>query len=241
MTPETVYVHASTLSADSYHRIAATGGSVSVSTESEQSAGQGYPTTWAVRSPRHPRLTSRWTRACGGAETSSPPCAPHSAPTAPASTWKPTPRARPSPTARCAPTRSWSGQPAAAPGALAPRTRPGQHRGGQEGRPRPAEERPLTGLLPAAQPVRPRAPSRPSGATCTPSSSTAAWSSTNTVSSTPTWPAVRRTVEQTVDHLRSTIGEEAWAKGMNPDVPETKILDNPYTYTDYRSTSTHGH
>ena len=24
-------------------------------------------------------------------------------------------------------------------------------------------------------------------------------------------------------------GEEAWAKGMNPDVPETKILDNPYT------------
>jgi hypothetical protein len=22
-------------------------------------------------------------------------------------------------------------------------------------------------------------------------------------------------------------------------VPETKVLDNPYTYTDYRSTSTH--
>src|SRR6201999_1125544 len=37
------------LSADSYHRIAATGGSVSVSTESEQSAGQGYPPTWAIR------------------------------------------------------------------------------------------------------------------------------------------------------------------------------------------------
>ena len=42
-------VHASTLSADSYHRIAATGGSVSVATESEQSAGQGYPPTWALR------------------------------------------------------------------------------------------------------------------------------------------------------------------------------------------------
>ncbi len=51
--------------------------------------------------------------------------------------------------------------------------------------------------------------------------------------------AVRRTVERTVDHLRSTMGEDAWTKGMNPDVPETKILDNPYTYTDYRSTSTH--
>src|SRR3954471_14685404 len=50
MTPETVYVHAATLTTDSYHRIAATGGSVSVSTESEQSAGQGYPPSWVLRS-----------------------------------------------------------------------------------------------------------------------------------------------------------------------------------------------
>ena len=49
MTAGDVYVHAATLSTDSYHRIAATGGSVSVSTESEQSAGQGYPPTWQVR------------------------------------------------------------------------------------------------------------------------------------------------------------------------------------------------
>jgi cytosine/adenosine deaminase-related metal-dependent hydrolase len=49
MTPETVYVHAASLSADSYNRIAATGGSISVSTESEQSAGQGYPPTWQLR------------------------------------------------------------------------------------------------------------------------------------------------------------------------------------------------
>ena len=48
-TPETVYVHAATLDTDSYLRIAASGGSVSVSTESEQSAGQGYPPTWQVR------------------------------------------------------------------------------------------------------------------------------------------------------------------------------------------------
>jgi 5-methylthioadenosine/S-adenosylhomocysteine deaminase len=27
---------------------------------------------------------------------------------------------------------------------------------------------------------------------------------------------------------------------MNPDVPETKVLDNPYTYTDYASGTTHG-
>src|SRR4051795_5312814 len=49
MTPENIYVHACTLTEDSYHRIAATGGSVSVSTESEQSAGQGYPPTWQLR------------------------------------------------------------------------------------------------------------------------------------------------------------------------------------------------
>src|SRR5204863_1202781 len=46
MTPETIYVHAATLNTDSYQRIAATGGTISVSTESEQSAGQGYPPTW---------------------------------------------------------------------------------------------------------------------------------------------------------------------------------------------------
>src|SRR5918999_6352824 len=54
MTPETIYVHAASLSHDSYHRIAATGGSVSVSTESEQSAGQGYPPTWALRAHNIP-------------------------------------------------------------------------------------------------------------------------------------------------------------------------------------------
>jgi 5-methylthioadenosine/S-adenosylhomocysteine deaminase len=56
MTPRTIYVHASTLSDDSYQRIAATGGSVSVSTESEQSAGQGYPSSWHLR--RHGIKTS---------------------------------------------------------------------------------------------------------------------------------------------------------------------------------------
>ena len=49
MTPEVTYVHAATLTEDSYQRIAATGGMASVSTESEQSAGQGYPPTWQLR------------------------------------------------------------------------------------------------------------------------------------------------------------------------------------------------
>lgn len=49
MTPSTIYVHAATLSEDSYQRIAATGGYASVSAESEQNAGQGYPPTWMLR------------------------------------------------------------------------------------------------------------------------------------------------------------------------------------------------
>src|SRR5262249_7223352 len=49
MTPRTIYVHAASLSPDSYNRIAATGGSVSLPTESECSAGQGYPPTWKLR------------------------------------------------------------------------------------------------------------------------------------------------------------------------------------------------
>ncbi|MEU6538453.1 amidohydrolase family protein [Streptomyces sp. NPDC047000] len=49
MTPDVTYVHSATLSEDSYQRIAASGGSVSVSTESEQNAGQGYPPTWRLR------------------------------------------------------------------------------------------------------------------------------------------------------------------------------------------------
>jgi 5-methylthioadenosine/S-adenosylhomocysteine deaminase len=54
LTPSTICVHASTLSEDSYHRIAASGAHTSISAESEDSAGQGYPTTWELRKYRIP-------------------------------------------------------------------------------------------------------------------------------------------------------------------------------------------
>jgi len=56
MTDQITYVHAASLSDESYQKIAATGGTVSVAAESEQSAGQGYPSTWAVR--KHGIITS---------------------------------------------------------------------------------------------------------------------------------------------------------------------------------------
>jgi 5-methylthioadenosine/S-adenosylhomocysteine deaminase len=49
MVPGTIYVHAATLSPDSYYKIAATGGFASISTESECNAGQGYSPTWKLR------------------------------------------------------------------------------------------------------------------------------------------------------------------------------------------------
>ncbi len=49
MTEDVTYVHASTLSEDSYQRIAASGAYASVASESEANAGQGYPTSRELR------------------------------------------------------------------------------------------------------------------------------------------------------------------------------------------------
>ncbi|MBQ1013751.1 amidohydrolase, partial [Micromonospora sp. M51] len=45
--------------------------------------------------------------------------------------------------------------------------------------------------------------------------------------------AARARVAATIDHLRETMGEQAWQRGMNPDIPETAILENPYQYTEW--------
>ena len=117
-----VYVHAATLSTDSYHRIAAIG---RLGRRSRPS-----PSRAPARATRPPgscagtasRCRCRWTPASGGAATSSPRCGRRSAPTARASTSRRTPRATPSPTSTCAPSRSSSGPPAAARGRWAATT-----------------------------------------------------------------------------------------------------------------------
>jgi hypothetical protein len=49
----------------------------------------------------------------------------------------------------------------------------------------------------------------------------------------------RTAVESTVDYLRSELGEEVWQAGMHPDLPaDDKVLDNPYTYTEFRTAAT---
>jgi cytosine/adenosine deaminase-related metal-dependent hydrolase len=42
-------------------------------------------------------------------------------------------------------------------------------------------------------------------------------------------------VGRTVEHLRATMGEETWLAGMNPDIVEQSVMDNPYQYTEYAS------
>jgi cytosine/adenosine deaminase-related metal-dependent hydrolase len=41
----------------------------------------------------------------------------------------------------------------------------------------------------------------------------------------------KQAIEQTVGYLQATLGPEAWAEGMHPEIPETRVLENPYTYT----------
>lgn len=237
MTPETVYVHASTLSADSYHRIAATGGSISVSTESEQSAGQGYPTTWALRS--HDIAVSLsmdtnvwWSgdlfsamRTTLGADRAREHLEAHT---------------KGETVTHCALRADQVVEWATLGGAKA------LGREHDLGSIEAGKKADLVLLKNDHSPV--------SFPVLNPYGHVAFQAQRGDVHTVVVngrvvkhehrllgvdLAAVRREVEQTVEHLRSTIGEEEWRKGMNPDVPASKILDNPYTYTDYRSTATH--
>jgi len=42
----------------------------------------------------------------------------------------------------------------------------------------------------------------------------------------------------TVEYLQSEMGDEEWHQGMTPEIPESKVMDNPYTYTEFRSDDT---
>jgi cytosine/adenosine deaminase-related metal-dependent hydrolase len=44
-------------------------------------------------------------------------------------------------------------------------------------------------------------------------------------------PGVRKQLENTVAFLQQSLGDETWASGMNPEIPEQEILTNPYQYT----------
>ncbi len=236
-TPETVYVHAASLSADSYHRIAATGGSISVSTESEQSAGQGYPPTWALRAHDLPVSLSMdttvwWSgdlfsamRSTLGADRSREHLEAHAGGETVTHA-----------SLRAEQVVDWA-------------TRGGAHALGRDdlgslevGKKADVvlirnEHSPV--MFPLLHPYGHVAFQAQRGDVKAVLVDGRVVKRDHRLVGVDL-AAVRRTVEATVEHLRSTLGDEAWAQGMNPEVPTTKVLDNPYTYTDYRSSSTHG-
>jgi 5-methylthioadenosine/S-adenosylhomocysteine deaminase len=238
MTPESVFVHAATLTTDSYHRIAATGGSVSVSTESEQSAGQGYPPTWQVRRHDIPVSlsmdTSVWwsgdlfsaMRATLGADRSREHLEAHAKGDTVTHTHL-----------RAEQVVAWA-------------TRGGAQALGRQdlGRLEPGTKADVVLIKNDASPV--------SFPLLNPYGHVAFQAQRGDVHTVlvdgrvvkhehrlvdADLASVRSTVESTVEYLRGALGEEAWVAGMNPDLPsDDDVLDNPYQYTDYKSESTRG-
>jgi cytosine/adenosine deaminase-related metal-dependent hydrolase len=236
MTPETIYVHAATLTRDSYQRIAATGGSISVSTESECSAGQGHAPTEQVQQYGIPVSlsmdTSVWwsgdmfsaMRATLNADRMSQHMDAHLE-------GETITHLR----LRAQKVVEWA-------------TRGGAHALGRDdlGRLEPGAKADVVLIKNDASPV--------SFPLLHPYGHVVFQAQRGDVHTVVIdgrvvkyggrlvgvdLAPVRREVEATVEYLRGELGEEAWVAGMNPDLPTQEVLDNPYQYTDYKSESTH--
>jgi 5-methylthioadenosine/S-adenosylhomocysteine deaminase len=237
MTPGTIYVHAATLNADSYNRIAATGGSVSVSTESEQSCGQGYPPTWILRSHDIPVSlsmdTSVWwsgdlfsaMRSTLGADRSREHLEAHNVGDTVTNCHL-----------RAEQVVEWATNGGAK--ALGLDAKVGSLEAGKKADVVLIKNDRSPVMFPMLNPYGHVAFQAQRGDVHTVMVNGRVVKHDHELIGIDL-PAVRQTVEETIDHLRGALGDDAWAKGMNPDIPETKILDNPYTYTEFRTSDTH--
>ena len=233
MTPQTIYVHAATLSDDSYQRIAATGGHASVSAESEASCGQGYPSSWALRRHDIPISLSVDTSVWWSAD-------PFSAMRATLST----DRTREHAVAHA------SGETVTHIGLRAENVVEYATRGGARalgldhlvGSIEPGKRADLVLIKndrsPAMVPiVHPYGhvvfqAQRGDVHSVLVNGKVVKYEGQLTGNALP---KARQAVEDTVEYLRATLGETEWAAGMHPDIPESKVLDNPYTYTEFRN------
>jgi cytosine/adenosine deaminase-related metal-dependent hydrolase len=237
MKPETIYVHGSSLSADSYQRIAATGGSISVSTESEQSAGQGYPTSWAIRAHGIPVSlsmdTSVWwsgdlfsaMRTTLGADRSRTHLESHKNGDTVTNH-----------ALRADQVVAWATRGGA--DALG-RSDLGELKAGNKADVVLLKNDHSPVSFPVLNPYGHVAFQAQRGDVHTVLVDGRVVKHEHALVGADLG-AVRRTVDATVEHLRSALGDEAWAQGMHPELPgDDEVLDNPYQYTDYKSDSTH--
>jgi 5-methylthioadenosine/S-adenosylhomocysteine deaminase len=231
MTPQNIYVHAATLHQNSYHRISATGGSVSVSTESEQSAGQGYPPTWTLRQHDIPVSlsmdTSVWwsgdlfsaMRTTLGADRSREHLEAHAQE-----------KTVTHHHLRCEQVVDWATR-----GGSRALHRDGEIGSLQEGRKADVvliknDASPV--MFPVLQPYGHVAFQAQRGDVHTVLVDGRVVKHEHRLVGVDL-AAARRAVDQTVEYAIGQLGEEAWTAGMYPDIPESKVLDNPYMYTEW--------
>ncbi len=237
MEERTTYVHAATLDHDSYHRIAATGGSVSVATESEQSCGQGYPPTWALRSHGIPVSismdTSVWMsgdlfsamRSTVGADRSREHMEAHKLGDTVTHCHL-----------RADEVVGWATRGGAQ--GLGMDSLIGSLEVGKKADVVLIKNDASPVMFPVLNPYGHVAMQAQRGDVHTVIVDGRVVKHENRLVGIDLAKA-RDAVADTVEHLKAGMGEEAWQQGMNPDVPETKVLDNPYTYTEYRTAATH--
>jgi len=231
MTPSSIYVHAATLTRDSYNRIAATGGSASVSTESEQSAGQGYPPTWRLREHDIPVSlsmdTSVWwsgdlfsaMRTTLGADRAREHLEAH---------------AKQETVTNChlraEDVVDWA-------------TRGGARALGLDSLVGSVEEGKKADLVlikndaspvmfPVLNPYGHVAFQAQRGDVHTVLINGRVVKHDHRLVGTDLGQA-RQVIARTVDYLQGQLGPDAWTEGMHPEIPATTVLDNPYTYTEW--------
>jgi 5-methylthioadenosine/S-adenosylhomocysteine deaminase len=229
MTPQTVYVHAASLSADSYHRIAATGGHASLSTESECSAGQGYPPTWKLRQHGIPVSLSMDTSAWWSADLFSAMRATLSAD-----------RAREHLEAhardetvthhvlRAEQVVEWATRGGAK--ALGLDSVTGSIEVGKKADLVLIKNDASPAMFPLLNPYGHVVFQAQRGDVHTVVINGQVVKYDHRLTGADLAKA-RQVIGQTVEYLRGELGPQAWDEGMHPEIPETRVLDNPYTYT----------
>ena len=229
MTDRSIYVHAASLSADSYHRIAATGGSASLSTESEQSAGQGYPPTWKLREHGIGVSLSMDTSVWWSADLFSAMRATLSAD-----------RAREHLEAhqrdetvthhklRAEQVVEWATRGGAR--ALGLDSLTGSIEPGKKADVVLIKNDASPVMFPLLNPYGHVVFQAQRGDVHTVVIDGRVVKYDHRLTGTDLG-AARQAIEQTVSYLQAELGPEAWHEGMHPEIPETRVLDNPYTYT----------